>query len=105
MEWVLLGVAGVAEIVWAVAMKFSAGFTKVMPTVITIVGYILSAVFLSLALRKLPLGTAYAIWTGIGIIGTSLLGVVIFKETLSPAQVACTIMIAAGIVGLRLLAT
>ncbi|MGI6033830.1 MAG: DMT family transporter [Coriobacteriales bacterium] len=105
MEWVLLGVAGVAEIVWAVAMKFSAGFTKVLPTVITIVGYILSAVFLSLALRKLPLGTAYAIWTGIGIIGTSLLGVVIFKETLSPAQVACTIMIAAGIVGLRLLAT
>ncbi len=103
MEWVYLLIAGVTEVVWAVAMKFSEGFTKLLPSAIPVVGYIVSAVFLSLALRKLPLGTAYAIWTGFGIIGTSLLGVLLFRETLNFAHIVCIVMIAGGIAGLKLL--
>ncbi len=104
MEWIMLLIAGVLEVTWAVFMKMSEGFTKMMPSIVTAVGYILSAVFLALALKKLPLGTAYAMWTGFGILGTTLLGVMLFKETISPAQAGCVILIAAGIVGLRILA-
>ena len=100
----MLLIAGVLEVTWAVFMKMSEGFTKMMPSIVTAVGYILSAVFLALALKKLPLGTAYAMWTGFGILGTTLLGVMLFKETISPAQAGCVILIAAGIVGLRILA-
>lgn len=85
-------------------MKMSEGFTKMLPSIVTAVGYILSAVFLALALKKLPLGTAYAMWTGFGILGTTLLGVMLFRETISPAQAGCVILITAGIVGLRILA-
>lgn len=103
MEWVYLLIAGVSEVVWAVAMKFSEGFSKFLPSAITVAGYIISAVFLSLALRKLPLGTAYAIWTGFGIIGTSLLGILLFHETLNAAHILCILLIAGGIAGLKLL--
>ena len=103
MSWILLIIAGVLEIFWAIEMKYSNGFTVIMPTVLTIIGYIASAVFLSLAIRKLPLGTAYAAWTGIGIIGTSVLGVFLFKERLTLPQVICILLIVAGIMGLRLL--
>ncbi len=104
MEWIMLILAGASEITWAVSMKESQGFTKAGPTVITIIFYILSAVFLSVAMKKLPLGTAYALWTGTGIVGTTLCGVFIFKEMLSPLQIVCIIMIVAGIAGLKLLA-
>ena len=104
MEWIMLLIAGVLEVTWAVFMKMSEGFTKMMPSIVTAVGYILSAVFLALALKKLPLGTAYAMWTGFGILGTTLLGVMLFKESISLAQAGCVILIAAGIVGLRILA-
>ena len=104
MEWIMLLIAGVLEVTWAVFMKMSEGFTKMLPSIVTAVGYILSAVFLALALKKLPLGTAYAIWTGFGILGTTLLGLMLFRETISPAQAGCVILIAAGIVGLRILA-
>lgn len=104
MEWIMLLLAGASEITWAMSMKLSDGFLKVIPTVITIVFYIASAIFLSIALKKLPLGTAYALWTGMGIIGTTLCGVFLFKEVLSPAQIICIIMIVAGIAGLKLLA-
>jgi quaternary ammonium compound-resistance protein SugE len=103
MSWILLIIAGVLEIFWAIEMKYSNGFTVIMPTILTIIGYIASAVFLSLAIRKLPLGTAYAAWTGIGIIGTSVLGVFLFKERLTLPQVICILLIVAGIMGLRLL--
>lgn len=103
MSWILLLIAGVLEIFWAVEMKYSNGFTVILPTILTIVGYIASAVFLSLAIRKLPLGTAYAAWTGIGIIGTSVLGVFLFKERLTLPQIVCIFLIVAGIMGLRLL--
>lgn len=104
MEWIMLLIAGIFEVTWAVFMKLSDGFTKLVPGAITAVTYILSAVFLSLALRKLPLGTAYAMWTGFGILGTTVLGIALFKETISFAQAGCILMIAAGIAGLKILA-
>ena len=85
-------------------MKYSEGFSKLGPSALTAVTYILSAVFLALALKKLPLGTAYAMWTGMGIIGTTVLGVLLFKETLSFPQVVCILLIAGGIAGLKILA-
>lgn len=85
-------------------MKMSDGFTVLVPSIITVVGYIASAVFLAIALKHLPLGTAYAMWTGMGIAGTTLLGIVIFHEKLSISQIICVIMIVVGIVGLKLLA-
>lgn len=104
MEWLMLFLAGILEVTWAVFMKMSEGFTRLIPSVITAIGYIASAVFLALALKKLPLGTAYAMWTGFGILGTSILGAMLFKESISLPQAGCIIMIAAGIVGLKLLA-
>jgi quaternary ammonium compound-resistance protein SugE len=104
MEWLFLLLAGILEVTWAVFMKMSEGFTKLLPSVITAVGYIASAVFLAIALRKLPLGTAYAMWTGFGILGTTILGALLFKESISLPQAGCIIMIVVGIAGLKLLA-
>lgn len=103
MQWILLLFAGFSEVTWAVAMKYADGFTKPLPTAVTVVFYILSAIFLSMALKKLPLGTAYAMWTGFGIIGTTLLGVLLFKEVLNIQQIICIIMIVLGIIGLKVL--
>ena len=103
MQWILLLFVGLSEITWAVAMKYADGFTRPIPSLITIVFYIVSAVFLAAALKKLPLGTAYAMWTGFGILGTTLLGVLLFKETLSLPQMVCVGMIVGGIVGLKVL--
>ncbi len=104
MQWLMLLLAGIFEVGWALAMKYSEGFTKLVPSIITIVGYILSAIFLAIALKKLPLGTAYAMWTGFGIVGTSVLGIFLFNEKLSLPQVICVLLIVIGIVGLKLLA-
>ena len=104
MKWIYLLIAGILEITWAVAMKMSDGFTVLVPSIITVGGYIASAVFLAIALKHLPLGTAYAMWTGMGIAGTTLLGIVIFHERLSIPKIICVIMIVVGIVGLKLLA-
>lgn len=104
MHWLMLLLAGIFEVGWALAMKYSEGFTKLVPSIITIVGYILSAIFLAIALKKLPLGTAYAMWTGFGIVGTSVLGIFLFNEKLSIPQVICVLLIVIGIVGLKLLA-
>lgn len=103
MKWILLIVAGLLEVTWAVAMKLSNGFTVLIPSAVIVVGYILSAVFLALALKQLPLGTAYAMWTGFGIVGTSVLGIFLFNEKLSLPQVICVSLIVIGIVGLKLL--
>lgn len=104
MQWILLILAGVFEVTWACAMKYSDGFTVLVPSIITVVGYIASAVFLALALKQLPLGTAYAMWTGFGIVGTSVLGIFLFHEKLSVPQMICVVLIVVGIVGLKLLA-
>ncbi|MCH3950386.1 MAG: multidrug efflux SMR transporter [Acidaminococcus sp.] len=103
MQWIYLLLAGIFEITWAVAMKYSEGFSRILPSVITLVFYVMSAIFLSLALHKLPLGTAYAMWTGFGIIGTSVLGVLLFHETMTPAHLVCVLLIAGGIAGLKIL--
>ena len=104
MEWVMLLSAGVFEVTWALAMKESDGFSRLLPSIVTCIGYIASAVFLSLALKKLPIGTAYAMWTGFGIVGTSLLGIVLFRESLTSAQIGCIVLIIAGVAGLKVLA-
>lgn len=102
MQWIMLLLAGIFEVTWACAMKYSDGFTVLLPSLITGVGYIASAVFLALALKHLPLGTAYAMWTGFGIVGTSVLGIVLFQEKLSLPQIICILLIIVGIAGLKM---
>ncbi|WP_446898438.1 quaternary ammonium compound efflux SMR transporter SugE [Clostridium sp. LBM24168] len=102
MKWTILVIAGLFEVWWAVGLKFSHGFTKLIPSIFTIVGMIASFYFLSLALKTLPLGTAYAIWTGIGTIGTVILGIILFKEPITMIRLICIGFIVAGIVGLKL---
>ena len=104
MEWLLLLLAGIFEIAWAIAMKYSNGFTVIVPSVITAITYILSAIFLALALKNLPLGMAYVMWVGFGIIGTAILGGLLFNEKLTIMQILCIIIILLGIVGLKLFA-
>jgi quaternary ammonium compound-resistance protein SugE len=103
--WLLLLVAGLLEIGWAIGLKSSDGFTRPVPTVLTIVGMIASFVVLAQALRTLPVGTGYAVWTGIGAVGTALLGIVLFDESRAPARLLCIGLIVAGIVGLKLTST
>jgi quaternary ammonium compound-resistance protein SugE len=102
MAWVWLGVAGVLEIIWAYALKQSAGFTKPVEAVIAVAAMIASFVVLSLAMKSLPLGTAYTIWTGIGAVGAFVLGVVLLGEAATPLRVISAALILAGIVGLKL---
>ena len=103
MPWVLLLLAGVFEIGWAVGLKYTHGFTKLWPSVATVTAMVLSMGLLGLALRHLPLGTAYAIWTGIGTVGTAIFGNVVLKEPATAMRLACLVMIVSGIVGLKLL--
>ena len=102
MSWVLLGIAGLLEMVWAVGLKYTEGFSKLWPSVITVGAMTLSVVLLGLAMRSLPVGTAYAVWTGIGAVGTAILGIVLFAEPATAARLACLGLIVAGIIGLKL---
>lgn len=102
MAWVTLFFAGLLEIGWAVGLKYTDGFTRPLPTALTVVSMLASIGLLGLSLKTLPLGTAYAIWTGIGTIGTALLGIALFGEAASAARLACIALIVAGIVGLKL---
>lgn len=104
MKWLLLLLAGIFEIAWAVGMKYSNGFTVMLPSVITAITYILSAVFLALALKYLPLGVAYVMWVGFGIVGVTLLGILLFHEKLTIPQTACIILMIFAIAGLKLFA-
>ena len=103
MPWVILFVAGLFEVGWAVGLKYTHGFTRLWPTVATGVSLVLSMGLLGVALRTLPLGTAYAVWTGIGTVGTAILGIVLFREPATAARLACIALIVAGIVGLKVL--
>lgn len=105
MEWFLLIVAGLFEVGWATSMKLSAGFTRVGPTVVTVVLMIVSFVMLSAAMRVLPLGTAYGVWTGIGAVGSVLVGILFMGEPRDTVRLLCIALILVGIVGLRLSAT
>ena len=102
MAWIILVVAGLFEIVWALGLKYTDGFTRLWPTVGTAVALIISMALMGVALRTLPLGTAYAVWTGIGAAGTAVLGVILFKEPASVMRLVCIGLIIAGIVGLKL---
>ncbi len=103
MAWVVLFVAGLFEIGWAVGLKYADGFTRLWPSVFVAASLALSMGLLGLALRTLPLGTAYAVWTGIGTVGTAVLGVALFREPATAARLACIGLIVAGIVGLKVL--
>jgi quaternary ammonium compound-resistance protein SugE len=102
MAWIILFVAGLFEIGWAVGLKYTEGFTRLWPTVGTGVSMVLSMALLGWALKTLPLGTAYAVWTGIGAIGTALFGILVLKETATAARLVCLCLIVAGLLGLKL---
>lgn len=102
MAWVYLLLAGLSEVGWAIGLKYTNGFTRFWPTVATAVSMAVSLGLLGLALRTLPLGTAYAVWTGIGAAGTVALGIVLFDEPATAARLGCVGLIVAGIVGLKL---
>jgi len=102
MGWIYLVGAGLLEIGWAIGLKYTQGFTRPVPTVLTVLSMAVSLGLLGLALKTLPLGTAYAIWTGIGTVGTVILGIVLFGEAATAFRLACVGLILAGIVGLKL---
>lgn len=101
MAWFYLLIAGIIEIVWAVGMKYSEGWTKLYPSIFTIIAMVIGFFFLSLAVKGLPLGTAYAVWTGIGTIGTVIFGIVVFKEPVDIIRLVCILLIVIGIIGLK----
>lgn len=103
MAWLLLFVAGLLEICWAVGLKYTEGFTRSLPTVLTVAAMVASMVLLGLAVRTLPIGTAYAVWTGIGAAGTVIAGIVFLGESASVLRILCVLVILAGIMGLKLL--
>lgn len=102
MNWIYLITAGILEIGWAIGLKYTEGWSKVLPSVLTLAMMIASFYFLSLALRTLPIGTAYAVWTGIGIVGASVLGMFVFNEPPEFIRILCILLIIGGIAGLKL---
>ena len=101
MSWTILFLAGIFEIFWAVGLKYSDGFTKLFPTIFTIITMIISFYLLSLALKALPIGTAYAVWVGIGTVGTVIAGIILFGESMTLIRVISILFILIGIVGLK----
>jgi quaternary ammonium compound-resistance protein SugE len=102
MSWFYLVIAGLLEIVWAIGLKYTESFTRVLPSVVTIAAMVASVWFLAIALRTIPVGTGYAVWTGIGAVGTAILGIVLFSEPATIARLFCIGVIVAGIFGLKL---
>ena len=102
LAWGVLLVAGLCEIGWAVGLKYTEGFSRLWPSVATVVAMVVSLALLGLALKALPLGTAYAVWTGIGAVGTAILGIYLFNEPRDALRLVCIALIVAGIVGLKL---
>lgn len=105
MNWLCLFVAGLLEVVWAVGLKYTEGFTRPAPSAVTVGAMVGSFYLLSVALRTLPLGTAYAIWVGIGAVGTAIAGTLLFDEATTPLKLASLLLVVAGIVGLKLAST
>lgn len=103
MNWIWLYIAGILEIFWAVGMKYSHGFTRLIPSLLTVAAMLASLGCLALAMRTLPLGTAYAVWTGIGTVGTVIVGMIFFGESTAILRILCLLLIVSGIVGLKLL--
>jgi quaternary ammonium compound-resistance protein SugE len=102
MNWILLVVAGLFEIGWAIGLKYTEGFTRLWPTVWTIAAMVISLALLGVALKTIPVGTGYAVWTGVGAAGTAILGIILFAEPATALRLGCIGLIVAGIVGLKL---
>lgn len=102
MSWLILFVAGLLEVVWAVGLKYTHGFSRLIPSVITIVAMIASMALLSWAMKSLPVGTAYAVWTGIGAVGAAITGILLLGESASPMRIASLVLIVMGIIGLKM---
>jgi quaternary ammonium compound-resistance protein SugE len=102
MAWALVGIAGILEIAFALSMKASEGFSRLTPALLTVAAGLSSVILLSLALRSLPVGTGYAVWTGIGAAGTAILGIALLGDTASPARISCLVLIIVGVIGLKL---
>jgi quaternary ammonium compound-resistance protein SugE len=105
LAWILLFVAGLFEVAWAIGLKYTEGFTKPVPTVLTVAAMVISMGLLGVVARQLPIGTAYAVWTGIGVFGTAVLGMYLFGESMAPLRLLCLAFIITGIVGLKLTST
>ena len=104
MAWILLIVAGLFEVAWAIGLKYTEGFSKPLPSVLTVAAMVASVVLLGLAMKQLPVGTAYAVWTGIGTVGTVILGIALMGDSAAPMRLACLGLIMVGILGLKLTA-
>lgn len=102
MAWLVLFVAGLCEIGWAVGLKYTEGFSRLVPSLLTVGAMVISMILLGIALKTLPVGTGYAVWTGIGAVGTAILGIILFGESMEPMRLASIALIVAGIVGLKL---
>ena len=102
MSWIILVIAGLFEIGWAIGLKYTQGFTRLWPTLGTVGAMVISVGLLGVAMRELPVGTAYAVWTGIGAVGTVILGIVLFGDPANAARLVCVGLIVAGILGLKL---
>ncbi|MBN8976458.1 MAG: quaternary ammonium compound efflux SMR transporter SugE [Rhizobiales bacterium] len=102
MAWFMLFIAGLMEVGWAIGLKYTEGFTRLVPSVLTLAAMLISIVLLGLALKTLPVGTAYAVWTGIGAVGTAILGIVLLGDPATAARLGSIGLIVAGIVGLKL---
>jgi quaternary ammonium compound-resistance protein SugE len=105
MAWAYLFTAALFEVAWAIGLKYSQGFTKFWPSVLTVGAMVISLTLLALAVRTIPVGTGYAVWTGIGAVGTAALGVVLFAEPLTAWRVVCLLMIVGGVAGLKFAAS
>ncbi len=104
MPWTLLFFAGLFEVAWAIGLKYTDGFSKLVPSVLTVAAMVASVVLLGLAMKHLPVGTAYAVWTGIGTVGTVILGIVLMGDSAAPLRLVCLGLIVLGIAGLKLTA-
>ncbi|CUJ77082.1 Quaternary ammonium compound-resistance protein sugE [Achromobacter xylosoxidans] len=102
MTWIILVLAGLFEIVWAVGLKYTHGFTRLMPSLVTVGGMLISFWLLALAMKTLPLGTAYAVWVGIGTVGAFVAGIILFGESISWLRIASVTLIVVGLIGLKL---
>jgi quaternary ammonium compound-resistance protein SugE len=101
MAWLILFIAGIFEVAWAIGLKYSEGFTKLWPSVFTVVSVLISMGLLAISLKHLPVGTAYAVWTGIGAVGTAILGIILFGESKELIRIFFILLIVAGIIGLK----
>jgi len=101
MAWIWLTVAGMLEVVWATGLKYTDGFTRILPSAITIAAMVASVYFLALAVRTIPIGTGYAVWTGIGAVGVAIAGMILFGEPKTLLRIGSILLIVAGIVGLK----